>query len=315
MRCERAALDEVVQQFVDEQRRAARAGGDRLVDPRRDVASQPLGDHGVDGRPVQATDLKCRRPRGSPQGGEQLAHLRTAVGFVRAGGQHQEQRAVRQVETQVLQHLEAGLIGPMDVVEREHDGLLGPDAGDERGEGILGAHLERLGRGDRRLQFEPLDQRAQRGETVGQAGDLLGRSRSQVPADGRDERLVGHRRRQLPGSAVEHPEAAAPGLVEQRRHERALAAATLALDQDDGSRAVTRLRQRPREVLAFMISPRRRTGHSCSSGPTYVEYVQGTDARAPGRLADWLHDPDHTPVADVAPQPAGCTVRPVPPPA
>ena len=139
-----AALDEVVEQFVDEQRCPARPSGDQLVDPRRDVASESGGDDGVDRRPIEPAETDDRGPRRATQPGDQMTELRSPFRLFGSSRHHDEQRRVGEVETQVLQDLDAGLIGPMQVVERQHHRLLGADPGDQRGERVLGAHLERL---------------------------------------------------------------------------------------------------------------------------------------------------------------------------
>ena len=161
-----AALDEIVEQFVDQQRRPARPRGDGLVDPGRDVATEMVGHDGVDRRPIEPTEPNRRRPGARRSVGEELAQLGPAIGFVGARGDHQQQRRVGQIEAQVLQHLEARLVGPVEIVEREDHRLVGADPGDQRGEGILRPHLERLGSGGRWLQVEPLDQRPQRGQSA-----------------------------------------------------------------------------------------------------------------------------------------------------
>ncbi len=299
-----AALDEVVEQFVHEQWGSARPGGDQVVDPRDHVSSQSGGDDGVDRRPIEPAETNDRGPRRATEPGDQMTQLRAPFRLVGSSRHDDQQRRIREVETQVLQDLDAGLIGPVQVVQRQHHRLLGADPGDQRGERVLGADLERLAGADRRLQIEAFDQRTQRGQPGGQPGDVFRRARPQVTADGGDERLVRDRRRQLPRPSVEDVVATGAGRLQHGGDERALAGAALSLDHDERAFTAPARRETREQQISFRLSPDWRVGHCVPLNP-YVptEYVQGTDAplvgtwlsvhRDPHSARPVRHPPDH----------------------
>ena len=287
-----ATIDEVVEQFVDQQWCPAGASGDQLVDPGRDVAAETSADDGVDRRAIEPTETDDRGPRCPTQPGDQLTELRSPFRLFGSRRHHDEQRRVGEVETQVLQDLDAGLVGPMQVVERQHHGLIGTDPGDQRGERVLCSHLERLGGTDRWLQIEPFDQRSERRQPGGQPGDVVLRSRPQMAADRGDQRLVGHRRRQLPRACVQH--------VVATRSRRLRAAKRRACSCPCHPHPPPRRREPSPRLLAArrasnrsrsLSRPDRRVGQCVPSHP-YVptEYVQGTDARSADAWLSVDHD-------------------------
>ena len=113
------------------------------------------------------------------------------------------------------------------------------------------------------------------------------RARPEMAADRRDQRLVGHRRRQLPRSRrAGRGSPALRAASSSARDERALARAALTLDEHD--RALTVHASWPAASAGGRVHGLARTGARVTASPQVLrtyEYVQGTDAPA-GRV--WL---------------------------
>ena len=179
-------------------------------------------------------------------------------------------------------------------------GLIGTDPGDQRGERVLGADLERLGGTDRRLQIEPFDQCSERRQPGGQPGDVVRRARPQVAADRGDERLVRHRRRQLPRPCVQHVVATRSRRLEQRQRRacscrcrphppprrrepspRRLAARRG--QQHVSFASLARPARRPMRPLTSLRTYGIRTGYRCSFGRAWLSVDHDSRIADPSR--------------------------------
>jgi hypothetical protein len=225
-----APLGEGARDLLDEKRVALALAVDQSGQARRDRGFEQPGEQRGRGRLVESAEVERR---GQPQAVQLdegvLEHgirpeLRPAV------GRHDEQARVAQSAPQVEQQLEAGRVGPMEVVEQDEEWSAARQGPGELGPGFEeGRPVFRTGRRAGRAQL-----REQVEQPAGSRAELAPSRRLthvvDVAAERFGERLV--RRKPLPfvGGALENAPAGPRGLGSELEQQPALADARLAVD-------------------------------------------------------------------------------------
>ncbi len=205
----------------------------------RGLAGEPLAQPGVG----HVADQLERRGVGERGEGEDQRVAVGARGVEDAGsrlhgaqGEDEEVRRARRAAQQVQHELDRRLVGPVQVVEEERDGLLSAEHLQQGAERAVAAEaLARAdGGGPRAL--------GRGGEDRGQVGagrlDPAGVERRDVVVEGVDDEPEGHVALVLGGAAVEHQEAGLGGPPVHGAEQRALADTGLAEHGEDAAAAI-----------------------------------------------------------------------------
>ncbi len=225
----RRSAGRLAQQLVQVEGVAA-AGGEQAIDA---VGVDAPGDHPHGRLPRERPELHPGHRPVAPGRAERALDARHRLAG--AGDEREQDRGPRRAADQVREQLERGGVGPVQVVEREQERLLGRQQLEQRADALVQAEalLRGGGRWGGLVRGERREGRAEVAEPgLAERGEAPGRLRGEVVVERRPERAEGQLALELGGLALQHQVAALGGVGAEPVQQPGLADAGLAGEQD-----------------------------------------------------------------------------------